>query len=102
MTQPSHDQKAQAEWIVAIGEPTRLAILRALTTGTHTVIQLAKVCNVESVNISHHLVALREAGLVTFERDGRFSRYALAGAKATATMLELTHESGMKVLIPLG
>jgi ArsR family transcriptional regulator len=56
---------------------------------------------VEIVNVSHHLGILREAGLVTFERDGRFMCYALAGAKATATMLELTHESGMKVMIPL-
>jgi ArsR family transcriptional regulator len=98
---PADGSRAQAEWIAAIGEPTRLAILRALTTGTHTVTKLAQVCGVEIVNVSHHLGILRDAGLVTFERDGRFMCYALAGAKATAAMLELTHESGMKVLIPL-
>jgi ArsR family transcriptional regulator len=101
MPKPTREQQAQAEWIAAIGEPTRLTILCALTTGTHTVTKLAQVCNVEIVNVSHHLGILRDAGLVTFERDGRFLHYTLVGAKATATMLELMHESGIKVLIPL-
>ena len=38
---------------------------------------------------------------MTAERDGRFMRYNLVGAKATAGALELLHESGVKILIPL-
>ena len=102
MPKPTREQQVQAEWIAAIGESSRMAILRALTTGTQTVTQLAKVCDTEIVNVSQHLSTLRDAGLVTAERDGRFVRYTLVGARAMATMLELTHESGLKVLIPLG
>ena len=95
------DSKTQAMWIAAVGEPTRLAILRILATGEKTVTELAKVCQVEIVNISHHLNLMKAAGLVTAERDGRFMRYNLVGAKATAGALELLHDSGVKILIPL-
>lgn len=102
MVRPKNDSKAQAAWIAAIGEPNRMAILRALVTGTHSVTQLAKVCDMEIVKVSSHLGVLRDAGLVNFERDGRFVCYSLVGATATATTLELAHESGVKVIIPLG
>jgi hypothetical protein len=35
-------------------------------------------------------------------REGRQVRYSLVGITATATLLELTHASGIKVTIPLG
>lgn len=102
MPESKNDSKAQANWIAAIGEQTRLALLRALATDARSVTQLAKECDMELVNVSHHLGILRDVGLVTFEKDGRFAIYSLAGATATATILELAHESGIKVLIPLG
>ena len=101
MSKPKRKQQTQADWIASIGEPNRLILLRALTTGPYTVTQLAKVCDLEPHIVSKHLGVLREAGLVTCERDGRFQCYALTGAKATAILLELTHESGIKVLISL-
>lgn len=101
MSRSSDDSKSQAAWIAAVGEPTRLAILRILATGEKTVTELAKVCQVEIVNVSHHLNLMKAAGLVTAERDGRFMRYNLVGAKANAGALELLHESGVKIFIPL-
>ena len=94
-------RRVEAAWIAAIGEPTRLAIIRVLATGEQTVTVLAKVCHAEIVNVSHHLKLLKTAGVVTVERDGRFMRYSLLGAKVTGTVLEMTHESGAKVLLPL-
>ena len=99
---PSKSQKAEAAWLAAFGEPTRLAILRALATGEMTVTQLAVACKVEMVNVSHHLSVLRDSGLVTVERDGRFMRYALVGGRVSGTTMTLTYSSGMKVVIPLG
>jgi DNA-binding transcriptional ArsR family regulator len=96
------DPKAQAAWIAAVGEPTRLVIIRVLATGVKTVTELAQACNTEIVNASHHLGVMRAAGLVEAERDGRFMRYRLLGASANGSALELVHSSGVKVVIPLG
>jgi ArsR family transcriptional regulator len=99
---PKHDPRGAAEWLCAIGEPTRLAILRHLTAGSMTVTEIARACGTEIVNISHHLNIMKTIGLLSAERQGRFQRYTLVGAKTTATLLELTHESGIKVTLPLG
>jgi hypothetical protein len=45
---------------------------------------------------------MKKVGLVTAARRRRFQPYSLVGATATATLLELAHESGIKVSIPLG
>lgn len=93
--------KAQAAWLSAFGEPTRITIVRALTTGVKTVTELAKAAKSEMVNVSHHLSVMKAAGVVSVERDGRFMRYSLLGAKATAMAIEMTHELGAKVTLPL-
>jgi len=102
MPKSADDPKAQAAWIAAIGEPTRLVFIRILATGVKTVTDLAQACNTEIVNASHHLGVMRAAGLVEAKRDGRFMRYRLLGAVANGTALELVHPSGVKVVIPLG
>jgi ArsR family transcriptional regulator len=98
---PTKTQRAEAEWLAALGEPTRLAILRTLATGEKTVTQLAVACEVEIVNASHHLSILKDCGLVAVERDGRFRRYRLVGATTKGNTLTLTHASGVKVSIPI-
>jgi ArsR family transcriptional regulator, nickel/cobalt-responsive transcriptional repressor len=77
-------------------------MLRALASGTKTVTELARACDIELVNASHHILALKNAGLVTVEKDGRFTRYTLVGATATAERVELQHASGIRVALPLG
>ena len=99
---PTTTQKAEAAWLAAFGDPTRLALIRVLATGEKTVTKLAEACEVEIVNTSHHLSILKDCGLVTVERDGRFMRYNLVGATVSGTTLTLTYESGARVLIPLG
>lgn len=91
----------QAEWVAAIGEPTRLSILFLLTTGEQTVTHIAAALRVEIVNISHHLKLLKQAGLVSSEKDGRNVIYSLVGAKVAGGLLELSHPSGAKVTLPL-
>ena len=98
---PMNAHRGQADWLAALGEPTRLAIIRALATGVKTVTQLATACDEEMVNVSHHLSVLKDGGLVSVERDGRFMLYSLVGAKATGGALELAHTSGVKVKVPL-
>jgi len=101
MARKKTNPHSAAEWLAGIAEPTRLTILKVLASGTRTVTELAKACGTEIVNISHHVNVMKNLGLLTAEREGRFMRYSLVGATATATLLELTHESGVKVTLPL-
>ncbi|VTR98554.1 family transcriptional regulator : Regulatory protein ArsR OS=Planctomyces brasiliensis (strain ATCC 49424 / DSM 5305 / JCM 21570 / NBRC 103401 / IFAM 1448) GN=Plabr_1561 PE=4 SV=1: HTH_20 [Gemmata massiliana] len=91
----------QAEWFAAFSEPTRLGLIRALAAGEKTVTQLASEINTEIVNVSHHLKIMKDAELVTAVKDGRFMIYSLVGAAVVKGMLELSHNSGAKVTLPL-
>jgi ArsR family transcriptional regulator len=93
--------KAAASWIAAIGDPTRLGIIRVLATGDKNVTDIATAVREELPNVSHHLSVLKAAGLATETRMGRFRVYSLVGAEAKGAAVELTHESGVKVSIPL-
>ena len=59
-----------ARRLKAISDPTRLAILDALRSGPHTVTELAAAFALAQPTVSNHVRVLREAGLVTDERDG--------------------------------
>lgn len=100
-TVTSKQLRAQSVWIAAIGEPTRLALIRALAIGEKTVTELAKLVKSAVVNVSQHLSILKAVGLATVERDGRHMRYNLVGATATSVEMVLTHESGARVFIAL-
>ena len=66
MTDPK-TAKACAEMLQALAEPNRIRIIECLRTGSKNVTELAKLLNVEIVNVSHHLGVLRQAGLVQDE-----------------------------------
>lgn len=76
MTDPKQ-AKLCAELLQAIAEPNRIRIIECLRTGSKNVTELAKLLNVEIVNVSHHLGVLRQAGLVQDEKQGRFVVYSL-------------------------
>ena len=94
-------RKDEADWLGAFADPTRIAIIRFLATGEKFVTELATMAKTEVVNVSHHLGVMRAAGVVKCERDGRMMRYTLLNAKGTANEVELTHPSGVRVVIPL-
>ena len=54
----------------AIGDPTRLAILRCLAEGPLPVVELARGFSVSRPAISQHLRVLKDAGLVGDQRQG--------------------------------
>ena len=63
----------------AIADPMRLRIAAALRDGQELcVCDLSWVCEASVALVSHHLKALREAGLVDRTRDGRLMMYRLA------------------------
>jgi ArsR family transcriptional regulator, arsenate/arsenite/antimonite-responsive transcriptional repressor len=59
-------------------DPARLTILRLLADGPHCVCQLQPQVGIAGNLLSYHLRVLREAGLVTAARRGRWIDYALA------------------------
>lgn len=69
--------KETAAILQAVAEPNRIRIIECLITGSKNVTELAKLLNVEIVNVSHHLGVMRTAGLVLDEKHGRFVVYSL-------------------------
>ena len=76
----------------ALADPTRRAILDLLADGTRTSTDIADALDLPPPNASYHLDLLRQSGLVTAEKDGRFVRYTLATTaleEATQWLLSL-------------
>lgn len=67
----------QAEVLKALASPRRIQILHALAAGPIEVGRVARSLGASQPNVSQHLAALRSAGLVEAERDGREVRYRL-------------------------
>lgn len=61
----------------ALGEDTRLRIIGLLLESPLEVGEIANRLGVSQYNVSKHLRILREAGLLSLEKDGRVHRYAL-------------------------
>ncbi|WP_405117162.1 autorepressor SdpR family transcription factor [Paenibacillus sp. FSL K6-1217] len=61
----------------ALADPTRRQILRLLREKDRTAGEIADFFNMTKPSISHHLNALKHAGLVQDERNGQFIVYSL-------------------------
>ena len=61
-----------------VADPVRWRLLAALAAAAHCVCELQPVGGVAPNLLSYHLRVLREAGLVTATRRGRWIDYALA------------------------
>lgn len=62
----------------AVANPVRWAVLTELTGGSRCVCDLQERVPVAANLMSYHLKVLRETGLVTASRRGRWIDYALA------------------------
>lgn len=78
----------------ALSDTTRLEVLAELRQGERCVCDLTTDLQVAQSRLSFHLRVLREAGLVTDRREGRWSFYRLA----PGALEELT--DGVKALQP--
>lgn len=65
------------ETLFALADPTRREIIKLLRRGDRSAGQIAEKFDISPPAISRHLRILREAGLIDFERDGKFVRYRL-------------------------
>ncbi len=70
-----------ARMFKALGDPARLRLLSLVAShpgGEACVCEISPAFNLSQPTISHHLKVLREAGLVSTSRRGRWVDYALA------------------------
>ena len=61
----------------ALSDETRLGVLQMLGNGERCVCDLQDALRVAQSRLSFHLKVLKEAGLVTDRKDGRWSYYTL-------------------------
>lgn len=72
------DAEVTLDALGVLADPQRRQILRRLAAGAVcTCTDLVAATGVGQPTVSHHLRVLREAGLVTGERCGRFVEYAV-------------------------
>jgi DNA-binding transcriptional ArsR family regulator len=64
----------------ALGEETRLRILRLLFKEGLNVSEIAERLNVSQYNVSKHLRIMREAGLLEMEKQGKQRLYSVVDA----------------------
>ncbi|MGO8950421.1 MAG: ArsR/SmtB family transcription factor [Ktedonobacterales bacterium] len=77
-----------ARFFRALGDPTRLQMLRLLLERERTVMELVEVIGATQGRVSTHLGCLRWCGFVRARREGRQMRYAIADPRVR-DLLEL-------------
>jgi ArsR family transcriptional regulator, arsenate/arsenite/antimonite-responsive transcriptional repressor len=76
-TRTDTDLTRAAELFHALSDRTRLSILQRLRLGERCVCDLTDALDAAQSRLSFHLKVLKEAGLVTDRREGRWMYYTL-------------------------
>ena len=85
------------ELFKAMSDPVRVSIIAILATrsGFSTVSEIAETCGIDFSGVSRHLKILREAEIVTAEKQGRAMLYCLNTKELVQTLhglaASLTH-----------
>ncbi len=90
--EPPFDIEAAALTLRALANPTRLAVALRLLQGPCTVAMLETDLEVCQPNLSQHLAELRDAGIVSAERQSRNMIYSLADDERRQ-LVEALHDS---------
>lgn len=73
-----------ARWFHALSDETRVEIVRLLSHGERCVCELQDALDAAQSRLSFHLKVLKDAGLVTDRREGRWVYYAIDRATLDA------------------
>lgn len=87
-TRTQTDTERAARLFHALSDQTRLSILQRLRFGERCVCDLTDALEAAQSRLSFHLKVLKEAGLVTDRREGRWMYYTL-NTDALAEVAEL-------------
>ena len=86
-----------ADLFKVFGDPTRIRILYALSTGELCVCDIAQLLGMTQSAISHQLRVLKQMALVKFRRDGKTVYYSLADAHVSTILAQgLDHVQNKK------
>jgi len=79
-----------ADLVKSMADETRLTILSMLQDGEMCVCELMEALPVSQPAVSHHLRILRQAGLITDRRQGKWIFYSLSpeAIESTAQLLD--------------
>lgn len=80
-----------AELCHALSDQTRVEIVQLLASGEHCVCELTEALGAAQSRLSFHLKVLKDAGIVSDRREGRWMYYTVHPA-ALDEMLELLGE----------
>jgi DNA-binding transcriptional ArsR family regulator len=78
-----------------IGPAARLQILLAIGEGEVCVCHLEAMLGLRQAALSQHLMALREAGVVSDRREGRFIFYHLAEPRLLGVLRQMAELQGL-------
>jgi DNA-binding transcriptional ArsR family regulator len=83
--------------LIALGDPTRLAVLERLAEGPLAVGELADTLPVSRPAVSQHLKVLKDAGLVRDQRQGTRRVYSVDpdGIRALRAYLDRFWDQGL-------
>lgn len=76
-TAPANDLSRAVELFHALSDETRLAIVQRLRSGERCVCDLTDLLDAAQSRLSFHLKVLKDAGLVSDRREGRWVHYSL-------------------------
>lgn len=76
----------------AIGNPTRIKILRYLMDGPSCVTLTNKQINISQPNLSQHLKVLKEAGIIESKKQQTKRCYSVIKAKQIRQLIKLINE----------
>lgn len=87
------EMRLHADYLRILAHPTRLLILESLTGGVKCVNELHELLAVQQPNVSQHLAALKEKGIVVSHKDGTRRCYHLARPAMVKNLLALLRRS---------
>lgn len=76
-TPPPRHMKEAVRLFKALGDPTRLRIIKLLENGELCVCQLTAVLKMGQSRISRHLAILKKAGLIADRKQGKWIHYRM-------------------------
>jgi DNA-binding transcriptional ArsR family regulator len=75
----------------ALGDPSRLRILRLLADGDRYLTEIAQALELSKPTVKHHMAQLRAAGLVTLTEEGSLTYYSLRRDRLNEVGVDLRH-----------
>lgn len=74
---PKNKKDELSTVLLAMGDPTRRAILEKISRGEPSVLEIAEAFSISLPAISKHLKVLEKAGLILRKKEGRVNRFKL-------------------------